>query len=398
VKKAISLLHFFNLLTSDSDQNTKSLHSVLRHNIDLEITFVQSRDYSAIIEKNAINIFIWEACMNKKLRWGILGCANIAINAVIPAILQSETGVAIAIASRQEEKSKQVAAKLGIPTAYGSYEQLIDDPNIDAIYIPLPNHLHHEWTLKAIEAGKHVLCEKPAALNAQQAAEMVQAALNRGVLLSEAFMYRHHPRYDRIKQIISSGQLGVIRSVRGAFTFNNAEALDNVRFQSSMGGGSLFDVGCYPIHAARYLLDREPLAVSVHAFFSPTHDNVDMMASGLLEFPDGIGMTFDCGMWAEFRNTLEILGTEGRIELPCAFLSPLSAESNFFVTVKGQRREEQVEHVNQYVLQIDDFGRSVLNGTPFRFTADDSIKNMLVLDACLKSANERSRVILKSLR
>jgi xylose dehydrogenase (NAD/NADP) len=332
--------------------------------------------------------------MGKKLRWGILGCANIAITAVIPAILLSETGEAAAIASRDEQKSKQVASKFGIPKAYGSYEQLIADPNIDAIYIPLPNHLHQEWTIQAIEAGKHVLCEKPLALNAIQADDMVRAAQKKGVLLTEAFMYRHHPRYDRIKQIIATGEIGTIRGIRGTFTFNNAEDLENVRFKASMGGGSLYDVGCYPIHAARYLLDREPIAATVQAFFSLDHDNVDMMASGLIEFPDNIGLTFDCGMWAEFSNTLEILGSEGKIEIPCAFLSPLSAESNFFVTVKGKRREEQAEHVNQYVLQIDDFGSSVLNSTPYRYALDDAVKNMRVIDACLKSANERSRVAL----
>ncbi|MDB5053650.1 MAG: oxidoreductase protein [Bacilli bacterium] len=330
----------------------------------------------------------------KKLRWGIMGCANIAITAVIPAILQSKTGEVTAIASRQEQKAKETAAKLGIPKTYGSYEQMLADADIDAIYIPLPNHLHYEWMIKAAEAGKHVLCEKPLALDAQQAEKMIQASSKAGILLVEAFMYRHHPRYDQIKQIMVSGEIGVLRGIRGAFTFNNAEDLANVRFQSSMGGGSLYDVGCYPIHAARYLLDLEPEAVTVQAFYSQEHDNVDMMVSGLIEFPHQIGLTFDCGMWAEFRNTIELLGTEGRIEIPCAFLSPLSPESNFFVTVKGKRREEQVEHVNQYVLQIDDFGHSVLNGTPFRFPADDAVKNMRVIDACMKSANERSRVTL----
>ncbi|WP_079909164.1 Gfo/Idh/MocA family protein [Paenibacillus sp. 32352] len=329
-----------------------------------------------------------------KLRWGILGCAGIAKRAVIPGIQQSQTGVVSAIASRGEEKAKETAAQLNIPVHYGSYEALLEDDQIDAVYIPLPNHLHKEWTIRAAEAGKHVLCEKPFALNAAEAEEMIAACAKAGVKFAEAFMYRHHPRYAMIKDVIQSGEIGTIRGMRGAFTFNNAKDANNVRYKQFMGGGSLYDVGVYPISAARFILEQEPQAATVHAFFSPEHDNVDMMASGLLEFADGVALTFDCGMWAAGRNVLEILGTEGRIEVPSAYVVRQNADDHFFVTVKGERREVSVPYVNQYALQADDLGRSVLEGKPQKFDPSDAVLNMRVIDACLKSAQERVRVTL----
>jgi xylose dehydrogenase (NAD/NADP) len=330
----------------------------------------------------------------KKINWGIIGTANIAKKSVIPGIQQSETGVVAAIASRGIEKAEKAAQELGIERAYGSYEELLQDQDIDAVYIPLPNHLHKEWTLKAAEAGKHVLCEKPLALNAEEAKEMVEKCQSAGVKLAEAFMYRYHPRYERVKEIIQSGEIGTVRGLHGAFTFNNAGDKDNVRYKQFMGGGSVYDVGCYPISVARFILESEPEAATVQAFFSPEHDDVDMMASGLLEFPNSVGMTFDCGMWADFRNTLQILGTEGRIDLPSAFLYHSPEDAGFYVTVKGEQRFEAVPDLNQYALQADEFGKSILTDAPIRFPSEDAVRNMRVIDACLKSARERARVSL----
>jgi xylose dehydrogenase (NAD/NADP) len=331
--------------------------------------------------------------MGNKFNWGVLGCAGIAIRAFIPGVQQSELGEVAAIASRDEAKAKETAAKLGIPVAYSSYEQLLADPGINAVYIPLPNHLHKEWTIKAAQAGKHVLCEKPVAMNAAEAQEMVEVCRAAGVTYAEAFMYRHH-RYTRIKEIIASGEIGDIRAIHGAFTFNNSAAAANVRFHRDMGGGGIYDVGCYPISAARFILEQEPEAVTCHAFFSPQHDGVDMMASGLVEFPNSVALTFDCGMWAAGRNTLEILGTSGRIEVPSAFVSKPDSSSNFFVHVKGGKREEEVALVNQYSVQADDFARTAWDGAPQKFEPSDSVSNMRVIDACLKSAKERIRVTL----
>jgi xylose dehydrogenase (NAD/NADP) len=329
--------------------------------------------------------------VKRKLRWGILGCAGIAVRAVMPAIRQSETGEIAAVASRELEKAQSVADQFNISKAYDSYEALLQDRDIDAVYIPLPNHLHREWTIRAAEAGKHILCEKPLALTAAEAEEMAEACAKAGVRLAEAFMYRHHPRMDRMMEIVRSREIGEIRAIRGAFTFNNAGDRKNIRYRNEWGGGSLYDVGCYPLSAARLILGTEPEAVTVHALFSPEHDHVDMMASGLAEFPGGIGLTFDCGMWADFRQTLEIVGSDGRIVIPHAFLT---GEDNAGFTVSGRdgERSEQAEGLNSYQLQIDDFARTVWDQQPQRFPPDDAIRNMRLLDACLRSAKERTRV------
>ncbi|NIK77201.1 putative dehydrogenase [Paenibacillus castaneae] len=330
----------------------------------------------------------------KKLKWGILGCAGIAKRAVIPGLHLSNINEAAAIASRNEDNAKRTAEELNIPTAYGSYEALLADDSIDVVYIPLPNHLHREWTIRAAEAGKHILCEKPLALTEKEAAEMADACAKAGVLLSEAFMYRYHPRYETMKEIIASGEIGDIRGIRSAFTFNSAGSKGNVRFRKDWGGGSLYDVGCYPINAARLLLGKEPEAVTVQALFSPEHGDVDMMASGLLEFEGGASLTFDCGMWAAFRNPLEVVGTEGIIEVPSAYLTNEQGSGNFFVSANGKRREIEVPHVNAYTLQADHLARAIIDGSPLQFGPDDAMNNMKVLDACLLSAHERARITL----
>ncbi|WP_274362392.1 Gfo/Idh/MocA family protein [Paenibacillus thermotolerans] len=326
----------------------------------------------------------------RQLRWGILGCARIAQGSVIPGIQQSKSGVVAAIASRDYDKAKETAERLNIPQSYGSYEQLLEDDSIDAVYIPLPNHLHKEWTIRAAQAGKHVLCEKPIALDQREAAEMAEACEKAGVVLAEAFMYRYHPRWDRIKEIIDSGEIGAVRGLHGTFTFNNAGDKTNVRYRKDWGGGSVYDIGCYPISAARLILGAEPEGVTCQAFFSPEHDDVDMMASGLIEFPNSVPLTFDCAMWAASRNTFEIVGSDGRIELPSAFVG----NPNFYVTAGGQRREEEMPQLNTYTLQADAFAESALEGKKQRFGPGDAVANMRVIDACLLSARERIRVTL----
>ncbi|MFC4403814.1 Gfo/Idh/MocA family protein [Gracilibacillus xinjiangensis] len=329
------------------------------------------------------------------VKWGVISTANIAKKAVIPGIKESKTGEVYAIASRNSDNAKETAEKLDIPVAYGSYEELLEDREIEAVYIPLPNHLHKEWSIKAIEAGKHVLCEKPIALTADETKEMVDASKKAGVLLAEAFMYRYHPRYQMIEEVIQSGEIGEIRGIHGVFTFNSAGAKENVRFKKEWGGGSLYDVGVYPISAARMILKQEPQAATVHAFFSEKHGDVDMMASGLLEFGDGVALTFDCGMWADFRNRLEILGTEGRIEVPSAFVVNQNAQDHFFVHNREGTKEVGVPYVNQYALQADAIGESIRNGAALPFPAEDAVLNMKVLDACLTSAEESKRVEIK---
>ena len=325
----------------------------------------------------------------QRLRWGVLGCADIAIRKVIPGMQKSQKNSVIALASRSQEKAAATAARLGIARAYGSYEELLADPDVDAVYIPLPNHLHKEWTIRAAQAGKHVLCEKPIALSAAEAREMVEACANRGVLLAEAFMYRHHPRYERIVQLVRNGEIGAIRGIHATFTFNNAADLGNVRYRRDWGGGSLYDVGCYPISAARLILGDEPVAATAVGFTSSQHDDVDMMVSGLVEFPKRIGLTFDCAMWAAPRNTLEILGSDGRIEVVNAFVGE---DMSFQVITSHGERVEAFPSFDPYTLQADDFAEAVLTGAPLRFQPVDAIANMRVIDACLQSMASCQRI------
>ncbi|MCL6601988.1 MAG: Gfo/Idh/MocA family oxidoreductase [Paenibacillus sp.] len=329
--------------------------------------------------------------MKQKLRWGIMGCAQIATGSVMPAIVESESGIIQGVASRGLEKSSAVAAEFGIGKAYGSYEELLTDQEIDAIYIPLPNHLHREWVIRAAEAGKHVLCEKPIALNSREAAEMVEACNKAGVHLAEAYMYRHHPRMAELQELIASGEIGDLRSIRGTFTYNDATDTSNIRFRSAWGGGSLYDIGCYPLSAARLLYGMEPEAVTVHAIFSPDHDNVDMMASGLVEFPGGLSLIFDCGMWAYHRQLLEITGTEGRIEVPMPFNA--RDDADFYVSTESGTRLVQATGANPYVRQVDNFAAAVHGSKPL-IKPDDAIHNMNLLETCLRSARERVRLTL----
>lgn len=330
----------------------------------------------------------------KKLRWGMLGAARIGDRAVIPALLASETAELLGVASRDLAKSRQKAEQYGLPKAYGSYEEMLADPDIDAVYIPLPNHLHKPWTIAAARAGKHVLCEKPMALNAAEAQEMTDACREAGVHLAEAFMYRHHPRIKRAKEIAASGEIGQIRAIHGVFTYNGRDSAGDIRHVAEWGGGGLYDVGCYPISAARLILGKEPEAVTVQAFFSPEHGGVDMMASGLVEFPGSVSLTFDCGMWAVYRNYLEIVGTEGRIVLDPAFLPSLENDG-LLVEAGGKVRQEGPYGIDAYVAQADQFARTVWGLEPAAYPAEDAVIGMKLLEACLASAKRRERIQLK---
>ena len=326
----------------------------------------------------------------KKVRWGIMSTASIGKRSVIPGIQESKRNVVEAVASRSLENARAFADELGIPKAYGSYEELLNDPTIDAVYIPLPNHLHKEWTLKAAKAGKHILCEKPIAINEAEAKEMVEICNEAGVILAEAYMYRHQKRYEDIKTLIRDGEIGDVRGIHGVFTFNGSEDTGNIRFTKEWGGGSIYDVGCYPISAARFLLDEEPSAVTTHAFFSPDHGDVDMMASGTMEFSNGVALTFDCGMWAEFRNELEILGSKGRIVMKAAFLGDQSYE----IIKDGKINKISDDNINPYALQADNFAEGVLDGKPIKFPSDDIIHNIRAVKGALTSAEKQERIIL----
>lgn len=333
--------------------------------------------------------------MGNKLRFGIMGTARIARNSMIPGIIKSERCEVAAIASRNKEKAAEVAKQFNIQTYYGSYEELLDDPEIDAVYIPLPNHLHKPWTIKAIKAGKHVLCEKPAALSEVDVRQMVDAAREHKVVFAEAFMYRYHPKHARVRELIDNGEIGEIRSIHGSFTSNFAADKGNVRYSKEMGGGSIYDVGCYPISAARMIYGQEPRAITAYASYSAEHDNVDMMAHGLLEFDHGLGLTFECGMWTYSKCSLEISGSEGRIELPSAFgWERMEDQAQILIhTAKGTREERLGAH-NHFALQVDAMAAAVMDGVPLPFSPEDAMYNMRVIDACLESVRTSKRVVI----
>ena len=326
----------------------------------------------------------------QRVRWGVLGTAGIA-STVVPAIARSEHSEVTAIASRDLGRAREQARLLGVPGAYGSYEALIADPSIDAVYIPLPNFLHRAWVLAAVAAGKHVLCEKPLAITADEAQEMVDAADAAGVVLAEAFMYGHHPRYDRLHEIVRSGEIGQVRSIAGTFTFDASDETGLTGFAGHPGSGALYDVGCYVLHAARTLLGTEPLAVTAHGQISATHGDIDMMTSALVEFPDGISLLLQCGMWSADEDSLRILGSKGRIEMPSAFFATPGAEG-FTVQAGESRRTELAPDADHYTLQAERLARAVLFGSPLRYAALDPVRGAAALEACVRSLRSRSRV------
>jgi len=332
--------------------------------------------------------------MKDKVRWGILGAAGIAYKSMLPALKASPFAEAAAIASRDTVRAKSVAAEFGISAVYGDYASLLADPNIDAVYIPLPNTFHAEWTIKAAEQGKHVLCEKPAALTEAEVARMLQACKSNDVLFAEAFMYQHHPRYDRIRELLANQEIGTIRSIQASFTYNKTGQTDNIRFQSAVGGGALYDVGCYPIHAARLLLGLEPVAVTCSSSFFSEDANVDIMTHGLIEFPDGISLTFDCGMLAEPRNRLEIIGDKGRIEIPDAFnCSPSSSEIR--IIQNKQTRLESFGPADHFELQMNSLSQKILAKNPSQQQSADAILNAAVIEACALSLKSEVKIRIR---
>jgi predicted dehydrogenase len=317
-----------------------------------------------------------------KVRWGILSTAKIGVEKVIPAMQRGEFCKVVALASRSEEKARLAADKLGIAKAYGSYEALLADPEIDAIYNPLPNDQHVPWSIKALEAGKHVLCEKPIGLSAKQGRELADSAEKFPHLkVMEAFMYRHHPQWKLAKELVKSGKIGTLKTIQTFFSFFNDDP-HNIRHDPSMGGGGLMDIGCYAISLSRWLFELEPKRVLAHVEIDPNW-GVDRMASAILDFGNGGSATFTCSMAVTAYQSVQIIGTEGRIELsevpfnapnsiPCA----LRVQRNF-----GEIERIEVETCNQYTIQGDLFAQAILNETPVPTPIVDAIRNMDTIEA-----------------
>jgi predicted dehydrogenase len=326
-----------------------------------------------------------------KLRWGILGVAKIN-ERLLPGFAKAANAELRAIASRSLEKAKAAAVAARIPVAHGSYEALLDDPTIDAVYIPLPNTLHAEWTRKAAERGKHVLCEKPLAASAAEAAELAAFCKAKGVQLMDGFMWPHHPRTARLRQFLDAGIIGAVQRVNGTFTFPlRPLSPDNIRLQPGLAGGSLLDVGCYPVYGIRWAFGTEP--VRVYATAKYLH-GVDVEMSGLLWFADGRVASFDCGFTLPLRGWLEISGSEGVVRVPEMWLPPPRA------TCEVHCDEKPVEVVSmpgadQIVCMIEDFGQAVLENRPVRPSVEEAIQTLRVLDALARSARERRELVVE---
>jgi xylose dehydrogenase (NAD/NADP) len=320
-----------------------------------------------------------------RVRWGILSTAGIAVHRFIPGVIASNNGEVAAIASRDLARAAAVAEKFGVPRAHGSYDDLLADPEVDAIYNPLPNSMHAEWTLRAAEAGKAVLCEKPLTRDATEAAALVTACKQHGILLMEAFMYRFHPQHARVRALLAAGAIGELRAIRSAFTFNMSPLNPaNVRLQASLAGGALMDVGCYCVNAARLLFDEEPIAATATWDFRPEY-GVEIAFAGILTFSDGRTATFDSGFRAAGQGCYMIVGTTGTIEVPAAFV-PGTVDTRVILSDAGGRHEESIPGVDQYRLEAEEFASCLREGKPLRYPAEDAVANMRVLDALTRSA------------
>ena len=313
------------------------------------------------------------------LRWGLLGTARIN-RSVIPAIRASARSQLVGVASRSAERAALYAGEWQIPVPYASYDAMLADPQIDAVYIPLPNHLHVDWTLNAIAAGKHVLCEKPLALQTTDVDRIADGARRAGVVVAEAFMYRHHPLTLRVAAMVNDGQIGRLRGVRGAFTFTLARSAD-VRLVPEWGGGSLWDVGCYPVSYAR-LLAGEPTAVSAQALRH--HTGIDMATAGTLLFSDDVIGVFDCGFGAHFRTFVEISGTDGVLTLDTPFKP--GAEASLRLAKGDDTQTIVVPGEPLYLGEVQDLESAVFDGRPTRVSLDDSRGNIATLVALHEAA------------
>jgi predicted dehydrogenase len=325
--------------------------------------------------------------MRSTIRWGVLGVAGIALKRVIPGMKKSSSLEILAIASRDGGKASSAADTLGIPRAYGSYEELIADPDIDAIYNPLPNHLHLPWTVKAAEAGKHVLCEKPIAMDTAETRSMIEARDRTGVVVGEAFMVRTHPQWLRTRELITSGQFGDLKLTTCKFTYFN-KAAENIRNIKEYGGGGLMDIGCYPVTMSRFLFGREPKRVLGLFEFDP-ESGIDRLSSGILDFDRGQSI-FGCSTQLVPSQSFEALCVSGRIEIGIPFNTPPDEPAQIKVDDGSQlggrnARTETFDVCDQYQLQAEAFGDAIQGKAPVPVSLEDAFANMAVIGALFKS-------------
>lgn len=311
-----------------------------------------------------------------KVKWGVLGCAAFARNRAIPSMLKTPSVELIGVASRSLEKAEKFRSDFGLKRAYGSYEEMLADPEIQAVYNPLPNGLHGEWTIKAAEAGKHILCEKPFTSDADEAEKVAAVVTRAGVKVMEAFMWRFHPQHECAQKAIQDGEIGPIRLIRGAFTFTMSRQ-PNVRWSPELAGGSVMDVGCYPISASRFYYQAEPTTAFARGQID-SEFGVDISMAGVLQFSQGVAL-IDSGFHLPYRGDLEITGEKGRIYIPKSWLPDEEA------TLVINSQEEKLPPVDQYANEFEHFSRCILQDIPPRYGPEDAILQMKVIDAVLRS-------------
>jgi predicted dehydrogenase len=322
-----------------------------------------------------------------KIRWGVLSTAKIGREKVIPATQRSQFGVVTAIASRDLARAKSVAAELGIEKPYGSYQELLSDRNVDAVYIPLPNHLHVRWSMRALSAKKHVLCEKPIGLSVAEAEQLLGAAATHPKLkVMEAFMYRFHPQWQTARQIVREGRLGQLRTIETHFSYYNDDP-QNIRNQADIGGGGgLMDIGCYPISLSRFIFDAEPQRVLGHIEHDPAL-KIDRLVSATMEFFQGTS-TFTCATQLVPYQRVNIFGTSGRFEIEIPFNAPPDRPCRAWLHIGTKPEELAFDTCDQYTLQADAFARAILDDSPVPTPLADAVANMRVIERIAASAEK----------
>jgi len=322
----------------------------------------------------------------KKIRWGILSTAKIGLEKVIPAMQKGKYSLIDAIASRDFFRAQKAAEKLNIPKSYGSYEELLADPDIDAVYIPLPNHLHVPWSMKALQAGKHVLCEKPIGLTSREAQELLEISKQYPQLkIMEAFMYRYHPQWQSAKKWIEEGKIGELQAIQSFFSYYNLDP-DNIRNKADIGGGGLMDIGCYCISLSRFIFSDEPYRVCGVMNYDPEL-KIDRLTSGLLHFREGTSI-FTCATQLIPYQRVKIFGTSGWIEIEIPFNAPLDKSCKIRNGDNKKIEEVELKICDQYTIQGDLFSKAILENKPVPTPLEDAIANMRVIEAIVQSSKE----------
>lgn len=328
----------------------------------------------------------------KKVRWGIISTAKIGWEKVIPAMQAGRLCEVVAIASGNKEQVNLRANQLNIPVVHDSYDKLLNDPQIDAVYIPLPNHLHIEWAIKSLQAGKHVLCEKPIGLSSAEAILLLQEAKQRPQLkIMEAFMYRFHPQWQYAKKMVDDHKIGELKTIQSFFSYYNTDA-SNIRNQKEAGGGGMMDIGCYCISLSRFIFGKEPVKVSGTVEYDPQFQT-DRMASAILEFSTGEA-TFTCSTQLTPYQRVNILGTQARIEIEIPFNAPTDKPTRIWLYTKDGTEEIVFDTANQYTIQCDLFSNAILNNEPVPTPLEDAINNMKIIEAVFESARLKKFVAI----